>query len=196
MLVWFEQRLRLKEFLARPVFTRGANSWLYLPGIIFLCFLAMQFITGIILAFYCADPEMVSSSPELLRSLHSAGAGIVVWSCLTYLLIGLYNGHYRKPGELAWIALMLLLLTTLIAIITGSMLSCDSMAEKNFHLFRLMTRRIPILGSFFRTILGQNLQMKMNWHKIYIFHITVLPIMLMASGTAYLWLFSRKMRKK
>ncbi len=100
------------SFIAYPT-PRNLNYW-WTFGAILSMMLAVQIITGIILAMhYTPHVDLAFKSVEgivrdvnygwLLRYLHSNGASMFFIAVYVHMLRGLYYGSYREPREVLWI---------------------------------------------------------------------------------------------
>ena len=115
---WFDQRLPVARlmhdnFISFPV-PKNLNAW-YVFGGILAFMLALQFLTGIVLAMhYVPNAGLAFASVEqhimrevnygwLIRSLHATGASMLFVAIYIHMARGLYYGSYKAPRELIWI---------------------------------------------------------------------------------------------
>ena len=114
---WIDSRLPIirlgyDSFVAYPT-PRNLNYW-WTFGAILSMMLAVQIITGIVLAMhYTPETTLAFDSVErivrdvnygwLLRNMHAAGASMFFIAVYVHMLRGLYYGSYKAPREVLWI---------------------------------------------------------------------------------------------
>ncbi|TXJ14589.1 MAG: cytochrome C, partial [Afipia sp.] len=123
-LKWIEQRLPIgglihSSFVAYPT-PRNLNYW-WTFGAILSMMLAVQIITGVILAMhYTPHVDLAFKSVELivrdvnygwlLRYIHSNGASMFFIAVYIHMFRGLYYGSYKHPRAVLWILGVLIFL--------------------------------------------------------------------------------------
>src|SRR5499425_1916907 len=116
-LQWLERRLPIlsfsyHSFVAYPT-PRNLNYW-WTFGAILSFMLAMQILTGVILAMhYTPHADLAFKSVELivrdvnygwlLRNIHACGASMFFLAVYIHMFRGLYYGSYKEPREVLWI---------------------------------------------------------------------------------------------
>ncbi len=114
---WLDERLpavRLMhgQFVAFPT-PRNLNYLWTFGGILFLC-LAVQLVTGIVLAMHYqpSAAEAFNSVEQirrdvnygwLIRNWHAVGASMFFVAVYIHIFRGLYYGSYKAPREILWI---------------------------------------------------------------------------------------------
>jgi hypothetical protein len=94
-------------------------NWMWIWGIVLTFCLALQIVTGIVLAMhYTPHVDMAFASVEhimrdvngghMLRYLHANGASLFFFAVYMHIFRGLYYGSYKAPREVTWIVGMLI----------------------------------------------------------------------------------------
>ena len=130
---WLDTRLPVvrlvhDSFVDFPT-PKNLNYWYTFGGILAVC-LAIQIITGIVLAMhYEASVDGAFASVErimrdvpygwLLRNTHAVGASMFFLAVYIHIFRGLYYGSYKAPREVLWLlgcVIFLLMILSLIHI--------------------------------------------------------------------------------
>jgi ubiquinol-cytochrome c reductase cytochrome b subunit len=134
----FDERTGLlsawKRFGEKPTPSRGA--WWFTLGSIALAVLAIQFVTGFLLASaYAPTPDHARASVSwierhvpggsLVRGLHHWGASAIVVFSLLHLARVFWHGAYKPPRQENWWIGLLLLGTVFAFAFTGYLLPWD-----------------------------------------------------------------------
>ena len=134
----FDERTGLltawKRFGEKPTPARG--GWWFTLGSIALAILAIQFVTGFLLASaYAPTPDHARASVSwierrvpggaLARGLHHWGASAIVVFCLLHLARVFWHGAYKRPRRENWWIGLLLLATVFAFAFTGYLLPWD-----------------------------------------------------------------------
>lgn len=130
-------RLIHDQFVVFPT-PRNLNLW-YSFGAILMAFLALQMVTGIVLAMhYIPDATLAFTSVAgierevhygwLLRSMHATGATAIFVAVYVHLFRGLYYGSYKAPREIVWILGVLLYLAMVATAFLGYILPWGQMS--------------------------------------------------------------------
>lgn len=114
---WLDERLPVarmlhSQFVDFPT-PRNLNYLWTFGGILMFC-LAIQIVTGIVLAMhYVASDKLAFDSVEhirrnvnygwLIRSVHAVGASMFFIAVYVHMARGLYYGSYKAPREVLWI---------------------------------------------------------------------------------------------
>src|SRR5436853_3558541 len=160
-LKWFEARLPIaslvhSSFVAYPT-PRNLNYWWTFGGILAFM-LAVQFITGIVLAMhYTPHVDHAFNSVEhimrdvnygwLLRYLHSNGASLFFLAVYIHLFRGLYYGSYKEPREVLWILGVVIFLLMMATAFMGYVLPWGQMSFWGATVITNLFSAIPVVGN-------------------------------------------------
>ncbi len=203
---WFERRLELGDFvretLRHPV-PPGVNWW-YVFGSATLTFLAVQIVTGSLLAFfYVPSAQGAYASLQhlnhavtlgwLLRALHNFSAsGMVVMMCVHLAQVFLF-GAFKYPRELTWLVGSLLFLITLLMAFSGQILRWDQSAYWGVNVLASMMGRLPVIGpSMVRLVLGGDYIGGATVSRFFGLHVFVVPAILLGLVGLHLYLVIRR----
>ncbi len=192
---WFDERLRLaasvRETLEHPV-PRETASWFYVFGSAAITVLALQVVTGILLALvYVPSAGAAWSSLQVLnhqialgwfiRALHGWGSNFMVAIVLIHMGQVFLFGAYKFPRELTWIVGILLLLLTLGMAFTGQVLRFDQDAYWGLGIGASISSRIPVLGPWIvNLLLGGPIIAGATLSRFFALHVFVIPGLLIA----------------
>src|SRR5690348_6757441 len=162
---WLDSRLPLIRFAQEHVAwyptPRNLNVW-YVFGGILTTILAIQIITGIVLAMhYTPDSTLAFDSVEhimrdvnagwLLRYLHSNGASMFFIAVYIHIFRGLYYGSYKAPREVLWILGVLIFVLMIATAFLGYVLPWGQMsfwaATVITNLFTSIDQILPHVGT-------------------------------------------------
>ena len=162
---WLDERLpivRLAHDTAVSYPTpRNLNYLWTFGGILTFC-LAVQIVTGIVLAMhYIPSDLMAFDSVEkirrdvnygwLIRSVHAVGASMFFFAVYVHMARGLYYGSYKAPREVLWILGVLLFLLMMATGFLGYTLPWGQMSFWGVtvitNLFSSLDAIIPGLGT-------------------------------------------------
>ena len=195
-------RAAVKHLLDEPL-PRGVGWW-FVTGSVVLFLLAVQLLTGFVLAFfYVPSPDYAWDSirfietritfGRVLRGLHFFGASFIVIAALVHMSRVVLLGSYKKPRELNWIVGVVLLLIILAFALTGYLLPWDQKAYWATTVTLNIARSVPLVGEFLSGLLkgGSDLGALtlMRW---YAAHVFLLPACLIAFTVAHLYLMRRQ----
>src|SRR5436190_19284092 len=160
LMKWFERRLPIvgliySSFVAYPT-PRNLNYWWTFGGILTFM-LAVQFITGIVLAMhYTPHVDHAFNSVEyimrdvnygwLLRYLHSNGASMFFLAGYIHMFRSMYYGSYKEPREVLWILGVILLLLMIMTGFMGYVLPWGQMSFWAATVITNLFSAIPIFG--------------------------------------------------
>jgi ubiquinol-cytochrome c reductase cytochrome b/c1 subunit len=166
-LKWIERRLPIgglihSSFVAYPT-PRNLNYW-WTFGAILSMMLAVQIITGIILAMhYTPHVDMAFKSVEgivrdvnygwLLRYLHSNGASMFFIAVYVHMFRGLYYGSYKEPREVLWILGVIIYLLMMATGFMGYVLPWGQMSFWGATVITNLFSAIPYVGDSIVTLL-------------------------------------------
>jgi len=123
---WLDRRLPVVGLLYDTIMipTPKNLSWMWIWGIVLTFCLALQIVTGVILAMhYTPHVDQAFASIEhimrnvngghFIRYLHMNGASLFFFAVYLHIFRGLYYGSYKDPREVPWIiGLLIYLLMT------------------------------------------------------------------------------------
>jgi len=194
-------RAAAKRLLDEPL-PSGAGWW-FVTGSIVLFLLAVQLLTGVVLAiYYSPSPDYAYDSVRfimervtlgrVLRGLHYFGASFIVIAAIVHMLRVVLFGSYKKPRELNWMVGVLLLLIILGFALTGYLLPWDQRAYWATKVTISIVRTAPF-GDFMSRVLkggtGLGALTLLRW---YAAHVFLLPACLIAFTVAHLYLMRRQ----
>jgi ubiquinol-cytochrome c reductase cytochrome b/c1 subunit len=166
-LKWIERRLPIgglihSSFIAYPT-PRNLNYW-WTFGAILSMMLAVQIITGVILAMhYTPHVDLAFKSVEgivrdvnfgwLLRYMHSNGASMFFIAVYVHMLRGLYYGSYKAPREVLWILGVIIYLLMMATGFMGYVLPWGQMSFWGATVITNLFSAIPYVGDSIVTLL-------------------------------------------
>jgi ubiquinol-cytochrome c reductase cytochrome b subunit len=139
---WLDTRLPILRLANDTITTfptpRNLNFW-YGFGAILTFMLAVQIVTGIVLAMhYVANSTMAFDSVEnimrdvnygwLLRYLHANGASFFFIAVYIHIFRNLYYGSYKAPREVLWILGVLIYVLMIVTAFMGYVLPWGQMS--------------------------------------------------------------------
>ncbi|HLY04143.1 MAG TPA: cytochrome b N-terminal domain-containing protein [Rhizomicrobium sp.] len=162
---WLDSRLPILRFANDTMTTfptpRNLNIW-YTFGAILTFFLAVQIVTGIVLAMhYVPNSDLAFDSVEdimrdvnygwLLRYMHANGASFFFIAVYFHIFRGLYYGSYKAPREILWILGVIIFVLMIATAFLGYVLPWGQMsfwaATVITNLFSSLDQVIPHLGT-------------------------------------------------
>jgi quinol-cytochrome oxidoreductase complex cytochrome b subunit len=198
---WLDKRLPIIRFANDTAITfptpKNLNYWYVFGGILAVC-LAIQIITGVILAMhYEASVDGAFASVErimrdvsfgwLLRNIHANGASMFFFAVYIHMFRGLYYGSYKAPREVLWILGCVIFLLMIATAFLGYMLPWGQMSYHGANVITGLFGAIPLVGESLQTwILGgpsignQTLQRFFSLHYL-------LPFMIAAVVILHIW---------
>ena len=166
---WLDSRLPIIRFAQDTAINfptpKNLNYWYTFGGILAVC-LAVQIITGIILAMhYEASVDGAFASVErimrdvpygwLLRYIHANGASMFFLAVYIHMFRGLYYGSYKAPREILWILGCVIYLLMMATAFLGYMLPWGQMSFHGANVITGLFGAIPLIGESLQTwILG------------------------------------------
>lgn len=196
---WFKERFPIdyekfveineKIFLKEPI-PNHMKKWWYCSGAMPLILLALQVVTGVMLAFYFVpSPEMAYESVRhitedvrmgfWIRGMHRWGSGLMIISLLLHMTRVFFTGSYRKPRELNWIMGVILFLLTLTFSFTGYSLINNQIAYWATTVGTNMFKEAPVVGTLMLDFLRGGEDVTANTlTRFYMIHIILLPILM------------------
>lgn len=202
---WLDSRLKLKPIeqtlLDEPI--PGGASWNYVFGSATLFLFALQAITGMFLAFYYVPaPDHAYDTVQYIqkevwfgwfvRGLHHWGASAVMLAIGLHMLQVFFDGAYKPPREIMWIAGVCLLLITLAFGFTGYLLPWDQNAYWATQVGVNMAGGVPFVGDFIvRVLRGGETLGALTLSRFFAIHVLVLPAVIMAGIMLHLFILRR-----
>lgn len=156
---WLDKRLPIVrfgvDFMGFPS-PRNLNYWYAFGGILTMC-LAIQLITGIILAMhYTPDVNLAFDSIQrirrdvpfgwLLQPMHAVGASMFFLAVYIHMFRGMFYGSYKNPRELLWIIGCLIYLAMMATGFLGYTLPWGQMSFWGATVITGFFGAIPIVG--------------------------------------------------
>jgi len=164
---WIERRLPIfglvhSSFVAYPT-PRNLNYW-WTFGAILSMMLAVQIVTGVILAMhYTPNADLAFRSVELLvrdvnygwllRNMHAAGASMFFLAVYIHMFRGLYYGSYKEPREVLWILGVIIYLLMMATGFMGYVLPWGQMSFWGATVITNLFSAIPYVGDSIVTLL-------------------------------------------
>ncbi|WP_182085472.1 cytochrome b N-terminal domain-containing protein [Aureimonas sp. ME7] len=164
---WLDARLPLPRllydsFVAFPV-PRNL-SYAYTFGGILALFLAIQILTGVVLAMhYAANSGIAFQSVEsivrdvnwgwLLRYMHANGASFFFIAVYIHIFRGLYYGSYKAPREIMWILGVIIFLLMMATAFMGYVLPWGQMSFWGATVITGFFTAFPGIGGPIQTLL-------------------------------------------
>ncbi|MCE5281075.1 MAG: cytochrome bc complex cytochrome b subunit [Deltaproteobacteria bacterium] len=192
---WLEERYDLAGIkgIARGKFVpeHRHDIWYYTGGITLFLFL-LQFLTGMLMAFYYvphvdfAYKSIIEIVTKLrmgwfFKSLHHWGAQLAILFLFVHLFGTLLMKSYRKPRELAWVTGFILLGISIFFGLSGYLLLWD---ERAFAAVRVATGgagAFPVVGGFIKAFLRGSVDVTgETLLRFYAFHVAILPLVTLA----------------
>ncbi|PZM84216.1 MAG: cytochrome bc complex cytochrome b subunit [Candidatus Melainabacteria bacterium] len=191
---WLEERLKLSALTQiaqkKEVPLHKHSIWYYMGGIAML-FLAVQFVTGILLMVYYV-PDLESAHASILkinsqiqfgwfiRSLHSWGANLMIAVVFLHLFSSYFMKAYRKPREITWLIGMLLLVITMAFGFSGYLLPWDDISFFATKIGLDIASKTPLIGPTLAELLrgGENIGQS-TISRFFVIHVAILPLVLL-----------------
>jgi ubiquinol-cytochrome c reductase cytochrome b subunit len=198
---WLDTRLPIIRFANDTIITfptpKNLNYWYVFGGILAVC-LAIQIITGVILAMhYEASVDGAFASVErimrdvpygwLLRYIHANGASMFFLAVYLHMFRGLYYGSYKAPREVLWIIGCVIYLLMMATAFLGYMLPWGQMSYHGSNVITGLFGAIPLVGESIQiwlmggpSIGNQTLQRFFSLHYL-------LPFMIAGAVILHIW---------
>jgi cytochrome b6 len=175
------------------------DIWYYTGGAALFLFM-IQFVTGMVLAFYYvpyfeqAQKSIIDIVTKLnmgwfFRSLHHWGAQLAIAFLFIHLFGTLLLKSYRKPREILWFSGFMLLGFSIFFGLSGYFLLWD---ERAFAAVRVATggiSAIPVLGGTIKAFLRGGIDVTgETLTRFYAFHVCVLPMVFLGLLVLHLFL--------
>lgn len=163
---WLHSRLPIVGLLYDTIMlpTPKNLNWMWIWGAVLTFCLALQIITGIVLAMhYTPHVDEAFASVEhimrnvngghMLRYLHANGASLFFIAVYAHIFRGLYYGSYKAPREVTWIIGMLIYLLMMATAFMGYVLPWGQMSFWGATVITGLFGAIPFIGDALQTLL-------------------------------------------
>ncbi|MBN1381216.1 MAG: cytochrome bc complex cytochrome b subunit [Deltaproteobacteria bacterium] len=188
---WLEERYDLtdvRKFAKSKLIPEHRYDFLYYTGGITLFLFIIQFISGMLLAFYYV-PHIDHAYKSIIdivtkinmgwffRSFHHWGAQLAILFLFIHLFGTLLVKAYRKPREMIWVTGFVLLIISIFFGLSGYLLLWD---ERAFAAVRVATGgagALPVIGEFIKIFLRGGTEVTGETIvRFYAFHVAILPL--------------------
>ena len=204
---WLDERFGLQaimDFLKKKTVPQHKHTIWYYSGSSILLFLAIQVITGFMLAFYY-KPTLEEANKSVARIMTEVPLGWIIrsvhfWSssfmiALVFIhLIGIWLvKSYRNPRELTWMSGVFLLIVTLGFGFTGYLLPWDDLSLSATKVGTDIPRSIPVIGAWVTKFLrGGDDVTGDTLTRFFSFHICILPIFIFLIIAVHVYLIQKQ----
>jgi ubiquinol-cytochrome c reductase cytochrome b subunit len=204
LLDWLDSRTGWRSgrhtLLEEPI--KAGVGWWFVTGSVLLMLLAVQFVTGIVLAmFYVPAPDHAYDSIRfimerltfgpVLRGLHFFGASFIVVAAVVHMLRVVALGSYKNPREVTWITGVVLLLLILGFALTGYLLPWDQKAYWATTVTINIAKSGPLGEQVAGLLQGGTTLGALTLLRWYAAHVFLLPAALIGFVIAHLYLMRR-----
>ncbi len=175
--------------LLNELMPKGVN-WPHTLGSALLALIAVQIITGILLAFYYSpNAETAYESVQyieenvlfgrLIRGIHYFAASGMVVVIFLHIIRTFFYGAYKRPRHWTWVFGVILLLLVLGFAFTGYLLPWDMKAFFATKVGINIAGVVPLIGKYIIKILQGGSEMgSITLSRFYAIHVVILPILL------------------
>lgn len=194
LLKWLDDRLKFQEFLKvaekKEVPIHEHSIWYYMGGIA-LVFMAVQFVTGVLLMVHYV-PGIESAHACILkinsqvdfgwfiRSLHSWGANLLILVLFAHLFSTYFMKSYRKPREITWLSGIALFGLTMAFGFTGYLLPWDDVSFFATKIGLDIADKVPFIGAHIADLLrGGETIGQATLSRFFMIHVALLPACLL-----------------
>ncbi len=199
---WLDQRLPIVRLLYDTIMipTPKNLNWMWIWGIVLVFCLALQIVTGIVLAMhYTPHVDLAFASVEhimrnvnagyMLRYLHANGASLFFFAVYVHIFRGLYYGSYKSPREVTWIIGMLIYLAMMATAFMGYVLPWGQMSFWGATVITGLFGAIPWVGEALQTwLLGGPAVDNPTLNRFFSLHY-LLPFVIAALVALHIWAF-------
>ena len=116
----------------------------------------------------------------LVRQLHNWGSSLMIAALIVHILSVFFTGAFRKPRELTWVALFLILFVAMATGLTGSVLPDDLLSSNSLAVLDGVLKSIPFVGAWLSALIFQGSFPSGAISTFYPLHVIVLPAVLAA----------------
>lgn len=187
---WLEEHFGLDEFvwfLRHKTVPRHRYSIFYFFGGMTLFLFGVQVITGILLLlYYRPTPNDAFESVQyimtqvrfgwLIRSIHSWGANLMIFTACAHMFSVFFMRAYRKPRELTWLSGMALLALVLGFGFSGYLLPWNTLSFFATKVGTDIPAQVPVAGKWILLFLrgGEDVTAA-TLTRFFGFHVALLP---------------------
>jgi quinol-cytochrome oxidoreductase complex cytochrome b subunit len=204
---WFDDRLALTpifKYMTKKEIPQHEHSIWYYTGSSILLFLAIQIVTGIMLALYYkptlegANDSVARIMTEmplgwLVRSIHSWSATFMIAFVMIHLLAIWFTKSYRKPRESTWMTGMMLLVVSMVFGFTGYLLPWDDLSLSATKVGTNIPNAIPVVGKWVTQFLrGGDDVTGDTLTRFFLFHVCILPLVIFAVLAVHILLVQKE----
>ena len=157
---WLHNRLPVVSLLYDTLMlpTPKNLNWMWIWGIVLTFCLALQIVTGIVLAMhYTPNVDLAFASVEhimrdvnggvMLRYLHANGASLFFFAVYCHIFRGLYYGSYKSPREVTWVIGMIIYFLMIVTAFMGYVLPWGQMSFWGATVITGLFGAIPGVGT-------------------------------------------------
>jgi quinol---cytochrome c reductase cytochrome b subunit, bacillus type len=196
---WLDARFPFTEDVDKALYQRVpnfANAFYYCFGGMVFVLIALQLVTGVLLALYYVPDATGNPAPAynsvlfiqnnvylgwLIRGTHFWAANLLIIMVLLHMARVYWTGSYRAPRELNWIVGVLMLFIVLTLALTGYLLPWDTKAYFATEVTIKITAGIPIepVSAFIKELLqGGPVVGPPTLQRFFTLHVFVLPALI------------------
>jgi menaquinol-cytochrome c reductase cytochrome b subunit len=196
---WLDARFPFTEDVDKALYQRVpnfANAFYYCFGGMVFVLIALQLVTGVLLALYYVPDATGNPAPAynsvlfiqnnvylgwLIRGTHFWAANLLIIMVLLHMARVYWTGSYRAPRELNWIVGVLMLFIILTLALTGYLLPWDTKAYFATEVTIKITAGIPIepISAFIKQLLqGGPVVGPPTLQRFFTLHVFVLPALI------------------
>ncbi len=202
---WVDERLGLEEIVAfgrkKTVPVHAQSFWYYWGGISLFLFLLQAFTGVLLLVYYRPGPDSFESVRQisyqikfgwLVRSAHSWGANLMIFSVFVHMFSTFFMKAYRKPREFGWFSGMVLLVLGLGFGFSGYLLPMDELSYFATKVGLEIPKAIPFVGPALASLIrgGPDVS-EFTVQRFFALHVVVLPALFIPILFFHLWLLQR-----
>jgi len=201
LLAWIDARFPLtknwKAHVSEYYAPKNLNAW-YNYGLFALVVLAIQIVTGILLAMnYKPNAAQAFDSIEfimrdvpwgwLIRYLHTTGASMFFVVVYLHMFRSLMYGSYHRPRELLWIFGVLIYLVLMGEAFFGYLLPWGQMSYWGAQVIVNLFSSVPFIGPDLAIwIRGDYVVSDATLNRFFALHVIALPLLLLGLVTVHL----------
>jgi menaquinol-cytochrome c reductase cytochrome b subunit len=196
---WLDARYPFTEDVDKALYQRVpnfANAFYYCFGGMVFVLIALQLVTGVLLALYYVPDATGNPAPAynsvlfiqnnvylgwLIRGAHFWAANLLIIMVLLHMARVYWTGSYRAPRELNWVVGVLMLFIILTLALTGYLLPWDTKAYFATEVTIKITAGIPIqpISAFIKELLqGGPVVGPPTLQRFFTLHVFVLPALI------------------
>jgi ubiquinol-cytochrome c reductase cytochrome b subunit len=216
-----DDRVGLARFTRQALRRPFPDHWSFMLGEVALYSFVVLVLTGTFLTFFyrASDQpvrydgpylplrgQMVSSAFDsvmrlsfevraglVVRQIHHWAAVVFVLAIVAHLLRVFFTGAFRKPREINWLIGLSMLVTGMVAGFTGYSLPDDLLSGTGVRIAYSVVLSVPFVGTWIAFLLfGGESPTPIFLSRLLVFHIMILPALLIGLITVHLALVWRQ----